>query len=130
MGANTTSNQSDMNGDLVMYPNNRVIKSAIFNIIEKLITKLDQALPLLVRKKITAHDLRVKRGKRIRTEAGAVYVFNGHVTMHCNLNVEKGERRTLLIHDYDPGLALGISDSLRYVRRAKSLWSKKVSSSD
>ena len=39
---------------------------------------------------------------------GNVYVFNGFVTLHSNFDVESGERRSLIIHYYDPGLTAGL----------------------
>jgi hypothetical protein len=56
------------------------------------------------------------RCERVPCAVGNVYVFNGFVTQHCNLHVESGERRSLLIHYYDPGLSMGLSVAIRTVR--------------
>ena len=116
-----TSDGVDMNGDLIIYPNHRKVPRSFVNIIQKGITKLHQLPPFAIRSKVTALDLRAERAKRILCKSGNVYVFNGLVSMHCNLNIERGERRSLLIHDYDPGLAFGLSDRLRAARQKTSI---------
>jgi hypothetical protein len=70
---------------------------------------------------MTLRDLRRGRCNRVPVEPGSVYVFNGFVLQHANLDVEVGERRSLLIHYYDPGYSAGLSGTVRGVRM---LWDR------
>ena len=101
------------NGDLVMYRRPRLSVSTPGNVICKLRHGLQRSLPFSWRRWLTLHDLRRGNCSRIPVRVGSVYVFNGFALQHANFEVENGQRRTLLIHYYDPGHSLGLSAILR-----------------
>ncbi|MGF6916216.1 hypothetical protein [Paraburkholderia sp. 40] len=101
------------NGDLVMYRKPRLSVTTLTNVICKMRHGFLQSLPLSWRSWHTLHDLRVGNCKRIPVKPGSVYEFNGFALQHANLDVQNGQRRTLLIHYYDPGHSLGLSSVLR-----------------
>jgi hypothetical protein len=101
------------NGDLVMYRKKRLSVSTTSNLICKMRHGFLHSLPLSWRSWHTLHDLHVGNCKRIPVKPGSVYEFNGFAIQHGNLDVQNGQRRTLLIHYYDPGHSLGLSDVLR-----------------
>ena len=101
------------NGDLVMYPRPRLSVSTPGNVLCKARHGLHRSLPFNWRKWLTLHDLRRGNCARIPVEVGSVYTFNGFALQHANLDVQDGQRRTLLIHYYDPGHSLGLSAILR-----------------
>lgn len=109
------------NGDLLVYHPPRVAVSTVSNVLCKLRHGIQRNLPFPFRKWLTFRDLRRGRCNRIPVEPGSVYVFNGFVLQHANLDVEVGERRSLLIHYYDPGYSAGLSAT---VRRARMLWDR------
>ncbi|SIT47230.1 conserved hypothetical protein [Paraburkholderia ribeironis] len=104
------------NGDLVMYRRPRLSVSTPGNVVCKLRHGIQRKLPFSWRKWLTLHDLRRGNCARIPVQVGSVYVFNGFALQHANLDVQGGQRRTLLIHYYDPGYSLGLSEILRRVR--------------
>lgn len=104
------------NGDLIFYRDKNYSTSPAGNIARKTLTKIDQSLPFSYRKKKTEWQLQKKLCQRISCEPGNIYFFNGNNTMHCNLSVSSGERRTLLVHAYDPNNSLGLSSFLRLFR--------------
>ncbi|WP_233805520.1 hypothetical protein [Paraburkholderia sp. HP33-1] len=101
------------NGDLVMYRKPRLSVTTVSNVICKVRHGFLHSLPLSWRSWHTLHDLRVGNCKRIPVKPGSVYEFNGFAIQHANLDVQSGQRRTLLIHYYDPGHSLGLSAVLR-----------------
>ncbi|MGF6965203.1 hypothetical protein OKW43_002208 [Paraburkholderia sp. WC7.3g] len=101
------------NGDLVMYRKPRLSVTTLTNVICKIRHGFLHSLPLSWRTWHTLHDLRVGHCRRIRVKPGSVYEFNGFALQHANLDVRNGQRRTLLIHYYDPGHSLGLSTVLR-----------------
>lgn len=101
------------NGDLVMYRHPRLSVSTPGNVICKMRHGLLRSLPFQWRKWLTLYDLRRGNCSRIPVQVGSVYAFNGFAIQHGNLDVESGQRRTLLIHYYDPGHSLGLSAMLR-----------------
>ncbi|APA89347.1 hypothetical protein BJG93_26740 [Paraburkholderia sprentiae WSM5005] len=101
------------NGDLVMYCKPRLSVTTLTNVICKVRHGFLHSLPLSWRSWHTLHDLRVGNCKRIPVKPGSVYEFNGFALQHANLDVQHGQRRTLLIHYYDPGHSLGLSAVLR-----------------
>ncbi|SMG56323.1 hypothetical protein SAMN06265784_108145 [Paraburkholderia susongensis] len=101
------------NGDLVMYRNPRLSVSTLTNVICKIRHGLLRSLPFACRNWHTLHDLRTGNCKRIPVQVGSVYEFNGFALQHANFDVQDGQRRTLLIHYYDPGHSLGLSAVLR-----------------
>ena len=115
------SPSSSCNGDLLVYRRKRLRVSTVANLVCKLRHGLQRNLPFPLRKWLTMRDLRKGLCDRVPVELGNVYVFNGFVLQHANLDVEVGERRSLLIHYYDPGYSVGISSA---VRRARMLWDR------
>ena len=106
----------DHNGDLVMYRKPRLSATTLTNMICKMRHGFLHSLPLSWRSWHTLHDLQVGSCKRIPVKPGSVYAFNGFAIQHANLDVQTGQRRTLLIHYYDPGHSLGLSAALRRKR--------------
>ncbi|EDZ98844.1 hypothetical protein BH160DRAFT_5870 [Burkholderia sp. H160] len=104
------------NGDLVMYCKPRLSVTTVSNVICKMRHGFLHSLPLSLRSWHTLHDLRVGNCKRIPVKPGSVYEFNGFALQHANFDVQNGQRRTLLIHYYDPGHSLGLSSVLRSAR--------------
>ncbi|XQM33654.1 Fe2OG dioxygenase domain-containing protein [Cupriavidus sp. H19C3] len=107
------------NGDLVVYPRVRRRISTIGNVLCKLRHGIQRNLPFALRKRLTLRDLRRGRCTRVGVQPGNVYVFNGFALKHANLHVEAGQRRSLLIHYYDPGFSLGLSKVLRLMRKMR-----------
>jgi hypothetical protein len=108
--------EGDANGDLVMYRRPRLSVSTPGNVICKIRHGIQRGLPFNWRKWLTLYDLRRGNCDRVPMQVGSVYVFNGFALQHANLEVEVGQRRTLLIHYYDPGHSLGLSAMLRRAR--------------
>jgi hypothetical protein len=104
------------NGDLVMYRRPRLSVTTLSNVICKMRHGFLHSLPVSWRSWHTLHDLRVGNCRRIPVKPGSVYEFNGFAIQHGNLDVQNGQRRTLLIHYYDPGHSLGLSAVLRHGR--------------
>jgi hypothetical protein len=98
----------DRRGDLVVYKRRRESISLIANLGTKAWLMIEHVLPLPVRRALVDRDQSRGRCDRIVCLPGNVYVFNGFVTLHSNLDVESGERRSLIIHYYDPGLTAGL----------------------
>lgn len=113
-----TADAGDSNGDLLVYPRARAVPSAAGNVLQKGLQWIERRLPFGMRAAASKRHLAQQRCRRIPGVAGDVHVFNGFVLQHRNLEVAGGERRTLLIHHLDPGLALGASAVTRYVRGA------------
>ncbi|TCK44758.1 hypothetical protein B0G84_3134 [Paraburkholderia sp. BL8N3] len=107
---------SRFNGDLLFYTKRRQSVSLLANVAYKFWHGFLRNLPFAWRCALTCRDLTRGRCERVPCAVGNVYVFNGFVTQHCNLHVESGERRSLLIHYYDPGLSMGLSVAIRTVR--------------
>jgi hypothetical protein len=108
--------EGDSNGDLLMYRRPRLSVSTPGNVICKIRHGIQRGLPLSWRRWLTWHDLRRGNCDRVPVHVGSVYAFNGFALQHANLDVEAGQRRTLLIHYYDPGHSLGLSEMLRRAR--------------
>ncbi|WP_170845216.1 hypothetical protein [Chitinasiproducens palmae] len=105
------------NGDLLIYRRRRTPPSTLVNLLDKARHGAQRNLPLRLRRTLTDFDLRHGRCDRVRCVPGNVYAFNGFVTQHANLDILGGERRSLLIHWYDPGASAGVSTALRRIRR-------------
>lgn len=101
------------NGDLVMYRRPRLSVTTPGNVMCKIRHGIQRSLPFNWRKWLTLHDLRRGNCARIPVQVGSVYAFNGFALQHANFDVQDGQRRTLLIHYYDPGHSLGLSAMLR-----------------
>jgi hypothetical protein len=98
----------DRRGDLIVYKRERESISSIANVRTKAWLMIEHVLPLPVRRALVDRDRSRGRCDRIVCLPGNVYVFNGFVTLHSNFDVESGERRSLIIHYYDPGLTAGL----------------------
>ncbi|QYD73275.1 hypothetical protein KZJ38_26920 [Paraburkholderia edwinii] len=99
---------SGENGDLIVYRQPRHMLSAATNVMAKAWMIALRRLPLAMRRAQTQRDLSHQRCDRIVCVPGNVYAFNGFVTRHANLHVERGERRTLIVHYHDPGMTAGL----------------------
>lgn len=108
--------EGSSNGDLVMYRRPRLSVSTPGNVVCKIIHGIQRGLPFNWRKWLTLRDLRRGTCDRVPVQVGGVYAFNGFALQHANLDVEVGQRRSLLIHYYDPGHSLGLSEMLRRAR--------------
>ncbi|WP_223851463.1 hypothetical protein [Cupriavidus pauculus] len=110
---------SFFNGDLVTYGKTRQRVSTLDNVFCKIRHGVHRNMPFEFRKQLTLYDLRRGNCERISVEPGSVYVFNGFALKHANLHVEDGQRRSLLIHYYDPGFSMGLSKALRFSRKLR-----------
>jgi hypothetical protein len=106
----------EQNGDLVMYRKQRSSISLVHNVVTKAALVVQQHLPFRTRLALIRRDMLSKRCVRVTCEPGNVYGFNGFITMHANLAIDAGERRSLIIHYYDPGLTAGVRSAARAVR--------------
>jgi hypothetical protein len=112
---------ADENGDLIVYRRPRHQLSAVTNVMAKAWLITLRRLPLAMRRAQTRRDLSRQRCDRIACVPGNVYAFNGFVTRHANLHVERGERRTLILHYYDPGMTAGLRVVPRLWRSIRDL---------
>jgi hypothetical protein len=103
-----SAHDTEENGDLIVYRRPRHMLSAATNVMAKVWMIALRRLPLAVRRAQTRRDLSRQRCGRIACVPGNIYAFNGFVTRHANLHVERGERRTLIVHYYDPGMTAGL----------------------
>ncbi len=103
-----SAHDGEENGDLIMYRRPRRLLSATTNVIAKAWLIALRHLPLAIRRAQTRRDLSQRRCDRVACVPGNVYVFNGFVMRHANLHVEQGERRSLIVHYYDPGMTAGL----------------------
>jgi len=106
----------EQNGDLIMYKKQRDSISLVRNVLTKASLVVQQHLPFRARRARVRRDMLSKRCVRVTCEPGNVYSFNGFITMHANLAVDAGERRSLIIHYYDPGLTAGFRSATRALR--------------
>jgi hypothetical protein len=106
----------DRNGDLVLHVRQRKTISPLANLLTKSGLFFEHGLPFFIRRMLVAPDLSNGRCERIPCSVGNVYVFNGFVTLHHNLDVAAGERRTLIIHHFDAGLTSGARSIMRSFR--------------
>ncbi|MDE1184722.1 hypothetical protein [Paraburkholderia sp.] len=106
----------ERSGDLIMYRQPRRSVSAMSNVITKARLFLEHGMPVIARRALLMRDLERGLCERIACTPGNVYAFNGFVTMHGNLDVASGERRTLIIHYYDPGRTVGLRVITRTMR--------------
>jgi hypothetical protein len=93
---------ADRNGDLVLYK--RRDGSLGRRVLARAVLFIQQNLPLVARRIIIRRDLSRGRCVRIQVTPGNVYCFNGALALHANLDVTDGERRSLLVHYYEPWL--------------------------
>ena len=109
------------NGELIIYPRARLLVSTLSNIMSKILHGIQRHLPFSWRKWLTLQELHRGDCARVPVQVGSVYTFNGFSLLHANLDVERGQRRTLLIHYYDPGYSLGLSTILPRCRTTRPL---------
>lgn len=104
------------NGDLIVHeqPHGRV--SRPLHLLMKAWLYVEHALPFFARRLLAENRHSGAHCRRIRCRPGNVYVFNGFVTLHHNLHVHEGERRTLIIHHCDAGFETHIRSVLRALR--------------
>lgn len=96
------TDKGDSNGDIVVYYNKRIARSSINNFLSKIYVKFLQIQPKILRENKVKRDIRKGYAFRYKCLPGNVYFLSGYQTKHCNFDVEKGERRVLIIHDYKP----------------------------
>jgi hypothetical protein len=108
--------KGERNGDLILYRKRRETTSLVHNVITKAWLFTQQNFPFPIRRAIIMRDLRQKRCVRVAIQPGNLYAFNGFLTKHANLDVTGGERRTLIVHYYDPDLSAGLYAVTRVFR--------------
>ncbi|CAB3753889.1 hypothetical protein [Paraburkholderia solisilvae] len=116
-----SAHNAEENGDLIVYRRPRHQLSAVTNVMAKSWLIALRRLPLAMRRAQTRRDLSRQRCDRIACVPGNVYAFNGFVTRHANLHVEQGERRTLIVHYFDPGMTAGLRVVPRIWRSIRDL---------
>ena len=104
------------NGDLLLYRKRRQSVSLLSNLLFKTWLVIQQNRRFAVRKRQTYRDIEQQRCQQIACKPGNVYVFNGFQSLHANLEIESGERRSLIIHHFDPRLTAGIKNVTRTLR--------------
>jgi hypothetical protein len=109
----------EQNGDLLLYRKRRQSVSLLSNLIYKTWLVIQQNRGLAVRRRQTYRDIQQQRCRRIACKPGNVYVFNGFVSLHANLEIDSGERRSLIIHHFDPRLTVGIKHVTRALRKLR-----------
>ncbi|MGF6774158.1 hypothetical protein P3T18_006672 [Paraburkholderia sp. GAS199] len=106
----------ERNGDLIMHAFQRKANSTIANLLTKSYLFFEHGLPFFIRRVLATRDLSRAHSQRIECSPGNIYVFNGLITLHHNLDVTVGERRMLIIHHYDAGLTAGARSVTRSFR--------------
>jgi hypothetical protein len=107
------------NGDLLLYRRRRQSVSLLSNLLYKTWLVIQQNRGLAVRRRQTYRDIERQRCRRIACKPGNVYVFNGFVSLHANLEIDFGERRSLIIHHFDPRLTVGVKHVTRALRKLR-----------
>jgi hypothetical protein len=108
-----TAGKDGKNGDLMVRLKQRRGFSVLSHLVIKSWLFVEHRLPLALRRIVIAFDDILRGYERIPCTPGNVYVFNGFITLHHNLDVSAGERRSLIIHYYDPELANATRTVLR-----------------
>ncbi|SAK77998.1 hypothetical protein AWB79_04846 [Caballeronia hypogeia] len=103
-------------GDLIAYKNPRALPGRSKNLLTKSLQWTERNMPLSMRSSRTQRHLDQGICTRIKGKPGSVFVFNGFLMQHCNLDVQNGERRSLIVHYLDPGLSMGLSALNRFRR--------------
>ena len=103
-------------GDLIAYTKPRGLPGRGRNLFTKSLQWTERNMPLSLRSARTRRHLDRGICTRIKGRAGSVFVFNGFLMQHCNLDVLNGERRSLIVHYLDPGLSMGLSALNRFRR--------------
>jgi hypothetical protein len=110
---------TQQNGDLLLYRKRRQSVSLVSNLIYKTWLVIQQNRRFATRKRQTYRDIERQHCRRIACKPGNVYVFNGFLSLHANLEIESGERRSLIIHHFDPRLTAGITNVTRTLRSVR-----------
>jgi hypothetical protein len=103
-------------GDLIAYTKPRRLPGRSRNLFTKSLQWTERNMPLALRLARTKRHLDQGVCTRIKGKPGSVFVFNGFLMQHCNLDVLDGERRSLIVHYLDPGLSMGLSALNRFRR--------------
>ncbi|BAN23188.1 putative uncharacterized protein [Caballeronia insecticola] len=103
-------------GDLIAYTRPRRLPGRTRNLFTKSLQWSERNMPLPLRLARTQRHLDQGICTRIKGKPGSVFVFNGFLMQHCNLDVMNGERRSLIVHYLDPGLSMGLSALNRFRR--------------
>lgn len=103
-------------GDLIAYAKPRGLPGQLGNLLTKSVQWTERHMPLKLRVAHTQRHLDKGVCTRIEGKPGSVFVFNGFLMQHCNLDVLNGERRSLIVHYLDPGLSMGLSALNRFRR--------------
>jgi len=93
---------------LLLYEEPRKSVSMLGNLLYKTWLVLQQNRGFTTRERQTNLDLAQGRCRRIACLPGHAYAFNGFLLLHANLDVEFGERRSLVLQYFDPNLTAGI----------------------
>lgn len=101
---------AEQNGDLLLYVQRRKYASMLSNVIRKIWLVIQQNRRYETRRRYTSSDLAADKCRRIACVPGHVYAFNGFVTLHANLHVTCGERRTLVLHYFDTKLTVRVKN--------------------
>ncbi|MBN3858054.1 hypothetical protein G3N59_32175 [Paraburkholderia sp. Ac-20340] len=109
----------EQNGDLIVHMRRCAPLAPLAHLMTKAWLFFEHGLPFGLRRAIVNSGFGTRRGLRIRCEPGNAYVFNGFVTLHHNLHVADGERRSLIIHHYDAGLEARLRTMVRAVRHMR-----------
>ncbi len=107
---------AEASGDLILYKKTRNTYSSGKNMVEKILAKYTFS-NFKKREQRSFADLNAGLAYRVNCKLGNLYFFNGFKTKHCNLSVSSGERRSLLLHSYNPTLDFNIGKVLRTLRR-------------
>ncbi|WP_322048479.1 hypothetical protein [Paraburkholderia sp. J67] len=109
----------DQNGDLIIHSGRREPLHPLAHLLMKAWLFFEHGLPFGLRRAFVNSGFGTQDCQRIRCEPGNAYVFNGFVTLHHNLHVANGERRSLIIHHFDAGLEARLRTMLRAVRHVR-----------
>ncbi|WP_321887934.1 hypothetical protein [Paraburkholderia bannensis] len=106
----------EQNGDLIVHVRRNEPLAPLMHLLTKTWLFFEHGLPFGLRRAIVNSGFGMRHCRRIHCEPGNAYVFNGFVTLHHNLHVAHGERRSLIIHHYDAGLEARLRTMVRAVR--------------
>lgn len=109
----------DQNGDLIVHMRRCEPLAPLIHLFTKAWLFFEHGLPFGLRRALVNSGWSMRHCQRIRCVPGNAYVFNGFVTLHHNLHVANGERRSLIIHYYDAGLEARLRTMLRAVRHMR-----------
>ncbi|MDR5757166.1 hypothetical protein [Caballeronia sp. LZ035] len=111
-----SADDNERAGDLIAYTKPRGLPGRVGNLFTKSLQWTERHLPLPMRTARTQRHLKQGLCTRVKGKPGSVFIFNGFLMQHCNLDVLNGERRSLIVHYLDPGLSMGLSALNRFRR--------------